>query len=640
MSSANAARKPSALSPGDYLAEYPGASWDSYLKHLEDIEDELEELKGARGFVHFQESGLLGALVNAHQTGFDAQSEGWKSQQGLIKIISTKRKTFAPEPKLAKRSKVAGLLESAVPLGPVGTDGEIEEVERAEVPSEDEDDNTEEVDGGQASKRNTDGEIEEAERAEVPSEDEDDNTEEVDGGQASKRNTDGEIEDAERAEVPSEDEDDTEEVDEVAIEHSEEGNNEGDPHRNPKRILLSTTVLRQKFESIRTFVSKADFIFGKANISAWVRSAQSHLMKECLKGNVPKFKPEAVADILLMHDILIISPTYRPGFIAIANRPNITRLWSELVATAREERITAKFPDTVRDAVNIFCDSYRATANFTKAWKLAMVFAFESSGENDEKDEGMGWKVLEIVRSFWDAIQKNARHRRFLSTRKEQDEDTHVHAILHTMMEEVFNNEHIITVWANGESRSSRAHRAAYHTKGHGKKPDGRVISESFEELFIETKAYSVSDGSPSAMYDLYKVAIFLQGLVNAKTKLGVSGAKAYGFHLLSTAGETLEVYMMILEFDGLYTLHHLASCKLFRRADDLDLLMKLIAVLLNIKEKILENVRKAAGYDSDDWDLHLSSPLQSPEERPSVDFMRESLPTPLKKKSTIPPFL
>ncbi|KAJ3181772.1 hypothetical protein HDU87_000790 [Geranomyces variabilis] len=46
-----------------------------------------------------------------------------------------------------------------------------------------------------------------------------------------------------------------------------------------------------------------------------------------------------------------------------------------------------------------------------------------------DNDEDMRWKALLIVRSYGDAIEVNARHRRFTSARMEQDDDnTHVHA--------------------------------------------------------------------------------------------------------------------------------------------------------------------------------------------------------------------
>ncbi|KAJ3148915.1 hypothetical protein HDU89_004497 [Geranomyces variabilis] len=314
------------------------------------------------------------------------------------------------------------------------------------------------------------------------------------------------------------------EVENAGTQHQEASNNK-EEETKADRILLSKAVLLEKFQAIKSFASKADFIFEKANVSAWVR-------------------PEGVADILLLHDILIVSLTYETTSSAAGNRPNIS-MRSRLAT--REKRTMAEFRDAVRNAVNDFYNVYRTTANFTKAWKATIV---------------------------------------------DQDEDTHVHATLHTMMEEVFNNEHIITV-------CSRAHRATYHNKGQGKKPDSRVLSESFEELFIETKSHTVSDDPSAAIYDLYQVALFLQGSVIAKFKVGVSSAQAYGLHLLR---ETLEVYMMTLEFDGLYTLHHLASFKLPRRADDLELLMKLIAVPLNVKENMLANLRKEAAYDSDDW--------------------------------------
>ncbi|KAJ3138553.1 hypothetical protein HDU90_000994 [Geranomyces variabilis] len=117
---------PTALSPKDYLTAIPGASWDSYLKHLRDIETKIAPLKDLKGCKHRfkRETKSIGIYRNRNVA--ESQGEGWKAQQAFLETVSGKRElSFEPAPEPAKRSKVAERLGPAVGLAMVeGTEDE------------------------------------------------------------------------------------------------------------------------------------------------------------------------------------------------------------------------------------------------------------------------------------------------------------------------------------------------------------------------------------------------------------------------------------------------------------------------------------------------------------------------------------
>ncbi|KAJ3137158.1 hypothetical protein HDU90_002330 [Geranomyces variabilis] len=200
--------------------------------------------------------------------------------------------------------------------------------------------------------------------------------------------------------------------------------------------------------------------------------------------------------------------------------------------------------------------------------------------------------VLLVIRSFYKAISKFERMSTFESTAEGADEDTEVHAVLHSLMDEIFDHPKLIMRWANGSSHSSKDHRAAYRQKPCGKKPDGRVLSNKSEQIFLETKSSKYADSAGQTLYDLFKLAQFCQGAINFKSKQKFQNFPCYGIQFLR---DTIEIYQMDLSYDGIYTMVNLASCRVPRRLDDLCLLPPLIAAMLHIKTSILATLPEEA---------------------------------------------
>ncbi|KAJ3156860.1 hypothetical protein HDU86_003395 [Geranomyces michiganensis] len=174
------------------------------------------------------------------------------------------------------------------------------------------------------------------------------------------------------------------------------------------------------------------------------------------------------------------------------------------------------------------------------------------------------------------------------------EEDTEIHAILHTLLKEIFDDDALVIVGANGESKSSKAHRSTYQKNAAGKKADGRVMSANFEEVFLETKSSKHADTAPCNIYGQF--------------------TRRNSCKLIR---DTLEIYQMELKHDGLYTMVHLGSCRIPRRIEDMWLLPPLIDALLFVKARILASVKEQTRrrYESDDLELHLSSGPPSDEE-------------------------
>ncbi|KAI8819058.1 uncharacterized protein EV422DRAFT_131477 [Fimicolochytrium jonesii] len=211
-------------------------------------------------------------------------------------------------------------------------------------------------------------------------------------------------------------------------------------------VTLSVATIRERFATIKEYQSKHDFKFGGANISRWVREAQHHLYKKCVRGeDIPGYKMETISDILLLNNILLVSSTYLPSFISTCDRPNIRRTWEQMRLETCKRRMDASLKGAVADVVEPFCKELRSNHPFEATWKKHLANALLRS------DDGAGclgdspWKVLMVISSFVDALNKEKRLRTFNGATF--DEDTNVHAILHTLMERFFNDDQMVTVW-------------------------------------------------------------------------------------------------------------------------------------------------------------------------------------------------
>ncbi|KAJ3159708.1 hypothetical protein HDU86_001358 [Geranomyces michiganensis] len=97
------------------------------------------------------------------------------------------------------------------------------------------------------------------------------------------------------------------------------------------------------------------------------------------------------------------------------------------------------------------------------------------------------YRALQVCRGFAFAVNEQERRS---SSKLAEDEDTGVHLWLHHLLVETFRGCDSVIMWANGESSSSKAHRAPWAKSS--KKPDFRVVYKDRENDFGEFKPYQI----------------------------------------------------------------------------------------------------------------------------------------------------
>ncbi|KAJ3150532.1 hypothetical protein HDU86_006410, partial [Geranomyces michiganensis] len=210
--------------------------------------------------------------------------------------------------------------------------------------------------------------------------------------------------------------------------------------------VLSLATLRERFGNIKKFHSAKDLLFGRANLSKWARDAQSHLLKECEAGFVPSWRVADIADILLLNNIALFSAEYVPSFIAKTNRPAIANIWTRARTAFAKERMRMSLPPSVADVVLPFCNDLCSG----RAMESVLKVHLQKAMNLEQAVEGMTpIAVLLVIRSFYMAITKMQRLLTFASASGFPDEDTEVHAILHTLLEEIFDDDALFIVGAN-----------------------------------------------------------------------------------------------------------------------------------------------------------------------------------------------
>ncbi|KAI8585755.1 hypothetical protein BDZ88DRAFT_484954 [Geranomyces variabilis] len=318
--------------------------------------------------------------------------------------------------------------------------------------------------------------------------------------------------------------------------------------KQEREKVLSLEILHKRFKNIKNFASAKDLWFERYNLSDWVRQAQSHVLRQCEQGLALDSKESHIADILMLNNIVVFSKRYHPSFLKAA-QPLVKTHWERATAAFAEQRIDMRLPQSIADCIFPLFNDLGAGRGFEATLKKHMKTALDF--ENPVIDEMAPFDVLLVIRSFYKAIRKRERMQAFGSTRKCTGEVTEVHAVLHTLPEEVFDHPALVVRWANGQSDSSQKHRSTYLKKPLGQKADGRVLSNKFEHAFLEAKSCVHADTAKQTIYDLFKLAQFCQGSINFKARNNISDPPCCALHFLR---ETLEIYHMALHHDGVYT--------------------------------------------------------------------------------------
>ncbi|KAJ1535462.1 hypothetical protein HK096_002470 [Nowakowskiella sp. JEL0078] len=383
--------------------------------------------------------------------------------------------------------------------------------------------------------------------------------------------------------------------------------------------LGKTNLLREELMQIyfsthftsNSKVSTKDLMFKKQNISSWFRSFASEVYKAIENGQMLEFRTHK-HEILSMHHILFISDLDFPPFIN--SQPSQTRdaakkIYSGLLSERKKVYFSASLSS---DVVN----------NMFKAFSDALSIGFESFIRtwNDQFVKLSEFEIEEMRQIH--GVIAMAEKCKMENFNISIDEDTTVHMLLHNLITEMLGDDHLVHLWANGSSCSSRKFRQSYQENATGKKADFRVCSEKHEELFAEFKIQKRAN--IKAIYDFYKLSLFLQGAINVKSE---------DTSIQVPSSDSLEIFLMTLEADGIYSLFHMESCRLPKNKYDLDLVARLLESLYRIKRNIVPEIN-----NEDELILNFSSIAnknesldESPKTPPHLPtgFVRSPTPTP-----------
>ncbi|KAI8817284.1 uncharacterized protein EV422DRAFT_570908 [Fimicolochytrium jonesii] len=188
--------------------------------------------------------------------------------------------------------------------------------------------------------------------------------------------------------------------------------------------VLSIAVLRELFHDIKEFQSTKD---GRTSP---VGSAPPRITftRNVAKKIVPEWKETCISDILLLNNICLLSPKYSPSFVSSPTaRVKIIALWTKAVATFHAERMTASLPPIVARIVFSFCNELRSS-DVEQSLRKHMQKALAVGGGGDP-------------------VIKSMRMNEFQSVDNVADEDAEVHALLHALMEEIFDEDDLVILW-------------------------------------------------------------------------------------------------------------------------------------------------------------------------------------------------
>ncbi|KAJ3010088.1 hypothetical protein HKX48_007590, partial [Thoreauomyces humboldtii] len=393
---------------------------------------------------------------------------------------------------------------------------------------------------------------------------------------------------------------------------------DGEPVLTPCR-----THLQRTFASIKNVLaSPADMYHEQVNVSQCFRKFQHKAYVNAMAGD-GKLVPTAENkhEILALHHVLLISPDDLPPFISQASRKprkvDVRKSWWARLCTTRD---AANETTTMRGTLAVPDSLMRAAAQNVSAVDKAFHMEMQKLDAEDKLFEvKMRWTI--VCRAFALGILQQKRR-----ASHQENEDTSVHVWLHAPLQEIFMSSDTVIMWANGQSVSSKSHRESWAAGG--KKPDFSVVRGEHELIFGEFKPQTSSTGSQAAVSDFVKLAVFLQGSLNANVK----GKHPYGIQMTKNR---LEVYVMTLKHSGLYVLEQVASVALPRKVEDFANLPALFETLWSIRPRIngdssAESEPEITVLEAMESDSE--SCAESEESNDSIlpkNYKREGVPTP-----------
>ncbi|CAB4487463.1 unnamed protein product [Rhizophagus irregularis] len=269
-------------------------------------------------------------------------------------------------------------------------------------------------------------------------------------------------------------------------------------------------------------------------------------------------------EILSLHHIMLIDLTNmkKPLYVLTDERN-----WRTAVRQPIKPKISSFFRDVMDDYEMVINDIDLLRLKYYEMWGRYCDQVIYSDSERRLFETTQA-----VTRAFYERMHMS-------NSEKVNNEDTVMHEYIHDTFKETFRDSNYDTIWANGESLSSKYHRATYG-RNKGKKPDMvlyRIIEngEREESCFIEAKHFSITRNSNIGGYNMYKVAIFCQGGLNKMmSSYGGDTGASFGGHICEG-----HIYfcMMDLKYDGIYRFFQLSEVKLARKLSEFNLVRRLI---------------------------------------------------------------
>ncbi|PKC10505.1 hypothetical protein RhiirA5_374603 [Rhizophagus irregularis] len=205
------------------------------------------------------------------------------------------------------------------------------------------------------------------------------------------------------------------------------------------------------------------------------------------------------------------------------------RNWRTAVRQPIKPKISSFFRDVMDDYEMVINDIDLLRLKYYEMWGRYCDQVIYSDSERRLFETTQA-----VTRAFYERMHMS-------NSEKVNNEDTVMHEYIHDTFKETFRDSNYDTIWANGESLSSKYHRATYG-RNKGKKPDMvlyRIIEngEREESCFIEAKHFSITRNSNIGGYNMYKVAIFCQGGLNKMmSSYGGDTGASFGGHICELA--------------------------------------------------------------------------------------------------------
>ncbi|GES85098.1 hypothetical protein GLOIN_2v1837963 [Rhizophagus clarus] len=323
-------------------------------------------------------------------------------------------------------------------------------------------------------------------------------------------------------------------------EYDQEADELNDKDASNMSIVYNKKTMRDAYlktrQDLYDHTSQKDWWIEQCNISSNFRQYQVTNIDKLEDGETFCFSSD-YEEILSLHHIMLIDLTNmrKPLYVSADERS-----WRAAIRQPDKPNIASFFRDVMDEYEMVINDIDLLRLKFYEMWGRYCDQVIYSDNERRLFETTQA-----VTRAFYERM-----HMYLSNSEKVNNEDTIMHEYIHDTFKETFRDSNYDTIWANGESSSSKYHRTTYG-RNKGKKPD-MVLYRIIEN-----------------------VAIFCQGGLNKMiSSCGGDTGASFGGHICEG-----HIYfcMMDLKFDGIYRFFQLSEVKLARKLSEFSLVRRLI---------------------------------------------------------------